>query len=109
MDTPATNPPTPANGAATKTATLTRKQRDTLFDDAAKGMAPEHKKAARVDPLQPWWSQIKRKLDEGYSARQVVQILAAPGIGVKTSVRSLQRLITEQKKAAAAPVKPQAT
>jgi hypothetical protein len=84
MDTP---------NSANESATLTRKQRDALFDEAAKGMAPEHKKAKPVDPLQPWWPQIKRKHEEGYSQRQIVQILAAPAINVKTSVRSIQRLI----------------
>jgi DNA-binding NarL/FixJ family response regulator len=106
MTSLATNPRTPASAPAPQPANLTRTQRDALIDEVAQSMAPDHKKAKPVDPLRPWWPQIKRKLTQGYSVRQITHMLSAPAINVKTSVRSIQRLINAHahpKNAAAAP------
>lgn len=97
MDTKSS--PTAPTGASNATAEreLTRQQRDQLFDEAANGMVPEHVKKKPEDPLKKWWPQIKRKLKEGYSVRQIHEMTRSPKVGLDVSLRSLQRLITAHK------------
>ena len=88
--TTATAPTAPAESTA---GPLTRQRRDALFAAVSKTMAPEHAKVRAKDPLLGWRSQIVKTYKKGYSLRQIAQILSAPEINVKTSVRSLQRLL----------------
>lgn len=73
---------------------LTPTQRDALFTAAAKAITPENADHLPDDPLKPWRRQILRSYKRGYSIRQIVQILAAPDIGVKVSQRAVRRLLT---------------
>ncbi len=89
--------------AATKTAALTRQQRDAVFEEVAKGFEPLRKEAQPEDPLKPWWQQIKKKLRQGYSSQQVRDMLAKPQIGLNVSLRTLQRFIKSHDATAAKP------
>ncbi len=103
METTTKTSTTAPNGAATNPSSasndreLTRKQRDQFFDEAAQGMVPEHQQKKPEDPLKKWWPQIKRKLKEGYSVRQIHAMTLSPKVGLNVSRRALQRLITEHK------------
>ena len=79
-------------------AALKRKERDALFEAAAKGMTPVHRRKGDDDPLQTWAPQILRKHKQGFSVRQIATMTRAPGIGLKVSVRAIQRLIAEHAK-----------
>lgn len=95
---PETTPSAPSGapyGTATASASvkLRRQDRDRLFNEAAKGIAPENAPKQAQDPLLVWWPQIKRKLQQGYTSRQIHAMTQSPKIGLKVSFRSLQRFI----------------
>ena len=120
MDTPTKpNTPTPAGASpsagqcgiaastllrsqSAKKAAMLRQQRDRLFDEAASGMVPERAQKQPEDPLKPWWPQIKRKINEGYSIRQIRTMVQSPKIGLNVTVRSLKQFIEEHTKAQSA-------
>ena len=81
-----------------KKAAMLRQERDQLIDEAAKGMVPEHRQKQPEDPLKQWWPQIKRKVKEGYSVRQIHTMMQSPKIGLNVTARSLKRFIVEHTK-----------
>ena len=65
-------------------------------------MVPEQPQKRPDDPLKPWWPQIKRKINEGYSIRQIRTMVQSPKIGLNVTVRSLKQFIEEHTKAQSA-------
>lgn len=106
-DTPTSTPA--AQAATPASAPLTSVQRSALIDEAARGMTPEHLRKKPFDPLAAWRPQIVRQFKKGFSGKQIVAQLASPKIGIKTSVRSLQRLLESVHKTATPPAKPGAS
>ena len=85
-----------------KKAAMLRQQRDQVIDETAKGMVPEHRQKPAENPIKPWWPQIKRKLNEGYSVPQIRTMIQSPKIGLDVSVRALKQFIAEHAKAQSA-------
>jgi hypothetical protein len=104
METAATAPVSASLNASKSPVerALTRQERDQLLDAAAKGMAPARAQKKPEDPLKSWWPHIKRKLKQGYSVRQVHDMISSPVVGLDVSMRSLQRCIAEHNPAQSA-------
>jgi hypothetical protein len=97
---PTVSAPEPTH-LAESTNALTRQQRDALFDNASNGMTPDHQKKKKPeDPVRPWIPQILRKHKQGFSSQQIAAMSRAPGIGLNLSVRAVNRVIVQHKKAA---------
>jgi DNA-binding NarL/FixJ family response regulator len=76
------------------TAPKTKEERDAEFAKLFANVAPaDRKQLTVVELLQPYREQIVQKHKEGYSLRQIAEIIQRQPVGIKASAPTIMKLI----------------
>lgn len=81
------------------TAPKTKEERDAVFSTLFANVKPaEERSPSVVQLLEPYREQILQKRKEGYSLRQIVEVMKQEPIGIKIAVSTLQKFARTKSK-----------